>query len=154
MNACQLQRMPFPLPAFNPLAILTLSRSLSKFNSLSLFMLYLPSVTLSLANSIAPNLKGTHQIQLYKPKIAFATSRKLLSFPLGAIPLTCTSSSRCWPNLTYPTRITLQSWRSDTAAILYSSGIGSTPLAHRNFPLTALIVGFYDNHNCQMELKS
>ncbi|KAG8644050.1 hypothetical protein MANES_11G094980v8 [Manihot esculenta] len=52
------------------------------------FFLLSLDVTISLANPLNSNLEVTHQIQLCKPKIAFATSqtaRKLPYLPLGII---------------------------------------------------------------------
>ncbi|XP_011044188.1 PREDICTED: 4-coumarate--CoA ligase-like 9 [Populus euphratica] len=103
-------------------------------------LLYL-GVTISPANPLSSKSELTHQIQLSKPKIAFATSQtahKLPSFPLGTVLIDSPE---------FITLLTLISKRdtptnhvevsqSDMAAILYSSGttgrVKGVSLTHRN----------------------
>jgi acyl-CoA synthetase (AMP-forming)/AMP-acid ligase II len=103
-------------------------------------LLYL-GVTISPANPLSSNSELTHQIQLSKPKIAFATSQtahKLPSFPLGTIlidsPEFISLSTQISKRDTATNHVEVS--QSDTAAILYSSGttgrVKGVSLTHRN----------------------
>ncbi|KAJ6375404.1 hypothetical protein OIU77_000394 [Salix suchowensis] len=114
-------------------------------------LLYL-GVTISPANPLSSNSELTHQIQLSKPKIAFATSQtahKLPSFPLGTILIDSPEFISLLTQIskrdtsTYPVEVS----QSDMAAILYSSGttgrVKGVSLTHRN--VIAPIAGFQES---------
>ncbi|KAH8492887.1 hypothetical protein H0E87_022221 [Populus deltoides] len=103
-------------------------------------LLYL-GVTISPANPLSSNSELTHQIQLSKPKIAFATSQtahKLPSFPLGTILIDSPEFISLLTQISKRDTPTnhVEVSQSDTAAILYSSGttgrVKGVSLTHRN----------------------
>ncbi|KAL9335342.1 hypothetical protein Peur_072523 [Populus x canadensis] len=103
-------------------------------------LLYL-GVTISPANPLSSNSELTHQVQLSKPKIAFATSQtahKLPSFPLGTILIDSPEFISLLTQISKRDTPTnhVEVSQSDTAAILYSSGttgrVKGVSLTHRN----------------------
>jgi acyl-CoA synthetase (AMP-forming)/AMP-acid ligase II len=105
-----------------------------------LSLLYL-GVTISPANPLSSNSELTHQIQLSKPKIAFATSQtahKLPSFPLGTILIDSPEFISLLTQISKRDSATnhVEVSQSDMAAILYSSGttgrVKGVSLTHRN----------------------
>ncbi|KAJ6882436.1 4-coumarate--CoA ligase-like 9 [Populus alba x Populus x berolinensis] len=105
-----------------------------------LSLLYL-GVTISPANPLSSNSELTHQIQLSKPKIAFATSQtahKLPSFPLGTILIDSPEFISLLTQISKQETATnhVEVSQSDMAAILYSSGttgrVKGVSLTHRN----------------------
>ncbi|KAG6753191.1 hypothetical protein POTOM_043238 [Populus tomentosa] len=105
-----------------------------------LSLLYL-GVTISPANPLSSNSELTHQIQLSKPKIAFATSQtahKLPSFPLGTILVDSPEFISLLTQISKQETATnhVEVSQSDMAAILYSSGttgrVKGVSLTHRN----------------------
>ncbi|KAG6754172.1 hypothetical protein POTOM_042183 [Populus tomentosa] len=105
-----------------------------------LSLLYL-GVTISPANPLSSNSELTHQIQLSKPKIAFATSQtahKLPSFPLGTILIDSPEFISLLTQISKQETATnhVEVSQSDIAAILYSSGttgrVKGVSLTHRN----------------------
>lgn len=117
------------------------------------FSLLSLGVTISPANPLGSNSEVTHQVQLSKPKIAFAisqTAHKIPSLPLGTILI---DSPEFLSLLTKSYSIThyrlnpVKVKQSDTASILYSSGttgeFKGVNLTHRN--MIALIAGLYHN---------
>ncbi|CAK7336667.1 unnamed protein product [Dovyalis caffra] len=113
------------------------------------FSLLCLGVTVSPANPFSSNSELTHQIQLSKPKIAFATSQtapKLPSFPLGTILIDSPEFTSLLTQSSKQDTATnhVEVSQSDVAAILYSSGttgrVKGVPITHRN--LIASVVAF------------
>ncbi|CAL1405775.1 unnamed protein product [Linum trigynum] len=122
------------------------------------FALMTLGVAVSPSNPLSSESELAHQIQLTKPKIAFATSQtapKLSSSSPLHFPTILVDSPQFLSLLTESTILpaaepsALGPRQSDTAAILYSSGttgnVKGVRLSHRN--MIALISGYYHNRH-------